>query len=161
MLIRVDPKRLRLRRDQTNELRHLLLDRLRIGSSVSSLLLLALTSLPVRHPSLPSKLRVGECVEEVGLRPDRHMEVHRVVLAELERLEPVDDEGLLNGSWRTVELLEEEAVTAEPLDLAGDGGGGDPELPGDLAVGGAGESALKEGFQEVRAAEPVGGMEGL
>jgi hypothetical protein len=84
-----------------------------------------------------------------------------VVLAELERLEPVDHEGLLKGSPGTVELLEEQAVTAEPLDLAGDGGGGDAELPGDLAIGGAGKSALEEGLEEVRAAQPVGGMEGL
>lgn len=43
-----------------------------------------------------------------------------------------------------MELLEEQTVTAEPLDLAGDGGGGDPELAGDLAVGGAGEGPVKE-----------------
>jgi hypothetical protein len=60
-----------------------------------------------------------------------------------------------------VELLEEEAVTAEPLDLAGDGGGGDAELPGDLAVGGASESPMEEERKQIRATQPVGRMEGL
>jgi hypothetical protein len=84
-----------------------------------------------------------------------------VVLAELERFEPVDDEGLLNGSWMTVELLEEEAVTAQPLDLAGNCGGGDAELSGDLAVGGARESPVEEERKQIRATQPVGRMEGL
>ncbi len=161
VFVRVDPKRLRISGHQTEELRHLFLDRLRVGSPVSRLLLLAPSSLSIGHPSLPSKLRVGEGVEEVRLRPDGHMEVHRVVLAELERLEPIDNERLFDGSPRTVELLEEQAMTAEPLDLAGDGGGGDPELAGDLAVGGAGEGPVKEEREQIGATEPVGGMEGL
>ncbi len=161
VFIGVDPKRLRLPGHQTNELGHLLLDRLGIGSPISSLLFLALSPLPIGHPSLPSKLRVREGVEEVRVRPDRDMEVRRVVLAELERLEPIDHEGLPNGSPRAVDLLEEQAVTAEPLDLAGDGGGGDPELAGDLAVGGASEGPVKEEREEIGATEPVGGMEGL
>jgi hypothetical protein len=42
-----------------------------------------------------------------------------------------------------------------------DGGVDDAELTGDLAVSGPGDFGAEDGFEEVGAAEPVGGGEGL
>jgi hypothetical protein len=58
-------------------------------------------------------------------------------------------------------LVEQEAVTAQTIDEALDGGVDDAELAGDLAVAGAGDFGAEDGLEEVGAAEPVGGGEGL
>jgi hypothetical protein len=113
------------------------------------------------HPPLPPKLGVRESVEEVRLRSNRQVKVNGMVLAELERLETVEDESFLNRTPGAVEFLKEQAMPAKPLDLARNGGGRNPKLTSDLAVGGAGEGAVKEEPKQVGAAEPVGGMEGL
>jgi hypothetical protein len=57
--------------------------------------------------------------------------------------------------------VEQEAVAAEAVGKALDGGVGDAELAGDLAVAGAGDFGAEDGIEEVGAAEPVGGGEGL
>ena len=58
-------------------------------------------------------------------------------------------------------FVEEEAVAAEALGLAQDGGGRDLEVTGDLSIGGAGEKAEEEQARKIGSAEPVGGREGL
>jgi hypothetical protein len=57
--------------------------------------------------------------------------------------------------------VEQEAVSTEAFDEALDGGVDDAELTGDLAVSGPGDFGAEDGFEEVGAAEPVGGGEGL
>ena len=57
--------------------------------------------------------------------------------------------------------MEEHAVSSQARDLALDGGVGDAELVGDLAESAAGAGAEEERAEEIRAAEPVGGREGL
>jgi hypothetical protein len=84
-----------------------------------------------------------------------------MILAELERLEAVDDNGFSGKSFGPVDLLEEKAVTAEAFDLVLDCRGVDVQFPGDLPVGGAMEGPVEECQEEVGAFEPVGGGEGL
>jgi hypothetical protein len=60
-----------------------------------------------------------------------------------------------------MQLVEEEAVASETLDLVLDGGGGDRELAGDLAVCGAGQGPEEQGGEEVGSFEPVGDVKGL
>jgi len=100
-------------------------------------------------------------VEEVRPLPHDEMEVAGVVLAELEGLETVGDEGLVEGSQLSESLLEEEAVSADSLALSLNGGGGDVEGACDLAEAGAGDGAVEDLGEEVGALEPVGGAEGL
>jgi hypothetical protein len=89
------------------------------------------------------------------------VEVAGVVLAVLEGLEAVEDEGFYGGPGGPVELVVEQAVAAQAQDVAGDGGGGDVEVAGDLSEGRAAEGAVEEGEEEVGALEPVGGVKGL
>lgn len=89
------------------------------------------------------------------------VEVDRDVLGALEGLEAVDGDGLGRGVLGAQALVEEQAVAAQALGLAQDGGGRDGEVAGDLAVGGAGDEASEEAAREVGAFEPVGGGEGL
>jgi hypothetical protein len=58
-------------------------------------------------------------------------------------------------------LLEEQAVAAEAFALAQDGGVGDTQVAGDLAVAAACEEPEEELGEQLGLAEPVGGGEGL
>ncbi len=82
-------------------------------------------------------------------------------MAGLEGAEAVEDERLAGGGAGAEPLVEQQAVAPEALDLALDGGVGEAELAGDLAVGGAGEGAEEQGPEQLRALEPVAGGEGL
>ena len=92
---------------------------------------------------------------------DQEVEVHGPVLALLEGTEAVEDQGLVGRLAGPSDLVEEEAVAAEALGEALEGAVGDAHLAGDLAQAGAGDQTQEEGAEEVAAAQPVGGGEGL
>jgi hypothetical protein len=79
-----------------------------------------------------------------------------VELAELERLEAVDDHGLGGGGRRPVRREEQQGMAAEPLGMGHDGGGGAVVGPGQLAVAGAAEQSVPGAREQRRALEPVG-----
>jgi hypothetical protein len=83
------------------------------------------------------------------------------VLTVLEGLEAIEDEGFAGLAAGSMAFVEEQAVTAEALELALDAGGRGVELAGDLAVGGAAEQAMEAGQEQLGALLPVGGVEGL
>jgi hypothetical protein len=75
-----------------------------------------------------------------------------MVLAELEGLETVENEGLGWGRGGAEDaVLEEQTVAAEAVDVEGDGGGRDPELAGELAVGRAAEDGQEEAGHQIGA----------
>jgi hypothetical protein len=105
-----------------------------------------------------------EVVAVVGARPDEAGQLEGPVLAAGEGAEAVHDERLIAelGLGRFSKgLVEQETVSSQTFDEALDGGVDDAELSGDLAVSGAGDFGAEDGFEEVGAAEPVGGGEGL
>jgi hypothetical protein len=57
--------------------------------------------------------------------------------------------------------VEQETVSTQTIGEALDGGVDDAELAGDLTVAGAGDLGAEDGLEQVGAAEPVGGGEGL
>jgi hypothetical protein len=59
--------------------------------------------------------------EQAGRAVDGHVEVKRVVLAELEALQTVDGDHRWRGKSLHVLTMEEQAVASEPLELAIDG----------------------------------------
>ena len=71
--------------------------------------LLAAELLARGHPALPPQLGVGEGVEEVAVGAHGQVGVEGVVLAVLEGLEAVEDEGLAGPSPRLVLREEEQA----------------------------------------------------
>ena len=89
------------------------------------------------------------------------VEVEGPVLPVLEGPEPVEDEGLGGRCPGAKPLVEEEAVSPEPLGLVLDGGVGGIELAGDLAIAGATDEAPEEGPQKLGTPQPVGRGEGL
>jgi hypothetical protein len=121
MLIREHLGARLLRDHERKELSHLALDRARIGTPEQSFQVG--TALPLRrgHAPLPPKLRVRESVDVVRARAEPQVEVHGGVLAELERLEAVDDERLTQWFLWPKALVEEQTVAAEPDRLAKDG----------------------------------------
>jgi hypothetical protein len=112
------------------------------------------------HRATSAELGVVESVDIVAA-PHQQVQIEGPVLAVLEGPEAVQDQGLRGCASGTNSFMEEEAVPPEALGLALNGGGRDTEFTGDLTQAGAGDEAEKEGFEEVRALEPVGGGEGL
>jgi hypothetical protein len=83
------------------------------------------------------------------------------VLAELEGLEAVDDQGT-RGRGQFPELqVQEHAVAAEAGEVSVDGRRRDVEAACDLAVAAAGDGGQEDLREQVGASEPVGGAEGL
>ncbi len=113
------------------------------------------------HPSLSPELRVGKAIEEMGVGADGDMEVGRVILAELERFEAVDDQWFCHRVFGPVLMLKEETVSPESGDLVADGHGCNMEVAGDLAVSGAGDDEGEELAVDIGSFEPVGGGKGL
>ena len=73
---------------------------------------------------------MGESVDEVRAGPDREVEVERVVLAEGEALEAIDDQRLGEGATGPEFIEQQQGVAAEPCGLAHDASCGSPKRPG-------------------------------
>ena len=114
-----------------------------------------------RHPALASQGTVGVHEEVAALHLDGNIVVEGVVLAVLKALEAIDH--YLAHVTDPLELacLKKQAVSAEAADLVGDGAGGAPQGPGDLAVGHAPHHHIEDRLDQLRAFLPVGCTEGL
>ncbi|MBZ0270025.1 hypothetical protein K8I85_17880 [bacterium] len=84
-----------------------------------------------------------------------------MVLAVLEGLESVGDDGLANRRSTSMPLLEQQAVPAESFALPHDGRRGHAEFASDLTEAGAGNRAMEDGGEGVGSLQPVGSLEGL
>jgi len=87
--------------------------------------------------------------------------MNRVVLAELKALKTVDHERLGGKASGLLLLLEQQAVSPDPLGLASDTGRRNSELTGNLAIGGAAEQPVKDRHLQFGTLQPVAGVEGL
>ena len=148
-------------RQQPQELGEFLADRLRVRSAMPPLERLPAPLLAFGHAPFAAQLGIGERVQEVGAGANKDVEVAGIVLAVLEGLETIGDQGFVDGSPVAESLLEEQAVPAQPRDLAHDRGGGDRQLAGDLPETRASHRAQKDRGEQIRPFEPVGGLEGL
>jgi hypothetical protein len=139
----------------------LVFDRPGVGAPVAAFEARTFALLVRAHAPGAAALRVGEGVGVVALRTHQGVELADPVLAVFEALETVEDERFAGLTLGPMALVEEEAVTAEALELALDRRGRDSELAGDLAVRRAAEQAVKARQEQLRTLLPVGGVEGL
>jgi len=93
------------------------------------------------HPALAAQRAVGEVPEEAGVGFDEHVVQEGEVLAELERLDAIENDRTLGLGVGCQLRVQEEAVPAEPRGEPVDGRWRDPEIPGDLPVGGSVDDA--------------------
>ena len=120
--------------------------------------------LPGGHAALAAQAGVGEGVGEVTVGADVQVQVERVVLAEGEALEAVDDQRLAEpGERLACRSSASRSRQWRPSRAAwrirrAVGAAG---LAGDLAVAGAGEDAMEQRLQQLGALQVVGGGEGL
>jgi hypothetical protein len=145
--------------DPAHELPHGLPGRLGVGPSVAGLEAGTVAALAGPHRAASTKLRLVEAIDEVGAA-DEDVEVEGPVVAGLGGAQAIEDQGL-GGHLGAETLVKEQAVAAETLRVALQGGVGGAELVSDLAQGRAAEEAPEEGDQEVAAAEPIGRGKGL
>ena len=99
--------------------------------------------------------------EEPRVDFHRQIVMKRVVLAELEGLEAVDDERSDRRDLVYHPGMQEDAVSAESCDMPVDGGWGDVEGTGDLTVGHAADGHHEDLGVEKRELLPVRGGESL
>jgi hypothetical protein len=131
-----------------------------VGASVAGLEPDSLALLAGSHAAAAAQLGLVEAVDVVR-GADQEIEIEGPVVAGLQGAEAVEGQGLGGGGARPQVLVEEQAVAAQALDQALDGGMGHPELECDLAQAGAGEDAVVGGLQQLGVLEPVAGGEGL
>lgn len=108
------------------------------------------------HPPFPAQLAVGEVDEEVRPLLNGHVVVEWIVLAELERLEAIDDDFI---DWRAVAhhlVVEEQAMPAQAGDVSVDGFRGHSQVTGDLPVGHPSGGLHDDQWVQVWAFLPVG-----
>jgi hypothetical protein len=160
MLIRADRGKAASGHDPANELLHTLPGRLGIRAAVALLEKRPFQPLRRSHRAAAAKLGVAEAVDEVR-GTDQEVQIEGPVLAVFEGAEAVEDEWFRGGLLRSLLLMEEQAVSTEPLGLALEGAVGDTEFAADLAQAGPADEAMKEGDQKVGASQPVAGGEGL
>ena len=146
--------------DPAEQLFDLFLGGPRIGASERLLQDRAFQPLCGPHRAAAPELSVVEAVDEVR-DSDQEIDVHRPVLAVLEGAEAIKNEGLSRRRSGPHGLVEEEAVSAEAIAEAADGGVGDALFAGDLSQGGAGNETVEDGLEEIPPTEPVVDGEGL
>ena len=161
MIVTVDPGPSRRAKRRIEKMCHVLLDRFRVGSAVYALELQATLLLMRRHTSFPAQLTVGEVDEEVGSLLHRYVVMERIVLAELEGFEPVDDD-ILNRRCRFHEAsVQQEAMSTEATEMPIDRFGRHTKITCDLPIGHTANSAHEDPGIELGQSLPVGRTEGL
>jgi hypothetical protein len=84
-----------------------------------------------------------------------------MVLAELEALESIHDNGLSGSGFGSMVLMKEQAVKTETGDVSHDGGGRDAVNTGELAKARARHQSRIDRFEQIGSLQPVGEREGL
>lgn len=155
VLVGPDERSTVCRNHATKEFFDAALCRVRIGSPELPFKHQAFQALSRSHRATSPEFRIAESVHEMG-NTDQEIQVHRPVLAVFECAEPVEDNGLDRGLLGPSLFVEQQAVSTEALAQELNGGMGDPGFSCDLAEPRAGDETMKDGLEEVTAAEPVG-----
>lgn len=138
--------------------------RTRSGATELSLILRTSPQLLGGLPTTASPFREGKVVAVVTLSSDEMVELERPVLATGVRPKPIEHDvfGGREPTCATMQtFVEKHALATQSLGEALDRGVGDFESSRDLSVSRARNFESKDGFQEIRAPQPVGGGEGL
>ncbi len=77
------------------------------------------------------------------------------------RSKAIENDGFGGDRFGSSLFVKEETVSTQPFAEELDGGVRDTGLPRDLAKARTRDQAMKDGLEEVAAAKPVGGREGL
>lgn len=123
------------RKDNLKDLPHILFDCFGIGTPELKLQLNAPLLLVLGHSPLPAQLTVSEVNEEVSPLFNGNVVVDRVVLAELKRFEPINDNFM--NVWAVLHhpVVKEKAMAAQAGDVPIDGLGRNHQIACDLSVG--------------------------
>ena len=112
------------------------------------------------HRAAAAQLRIIEPVDEVGC-PDQEIDVHRPVLTVLKGSEPVENQRLVRCLFGAHLFVKEETVPPQAVGQVSDSRMRDAGLSRDLTQSGARDESVEDRLEEVAAAQPVVGGEGL
>ena len=97
----------------------------------------------------------------MAFRTGRDVDMHGMVLAELEALESIHDNGLSGSGFGSMVLMKQQAVKAEASGVSHDGGGRDAVNAGQLAKARARYQSRIDRFEEIGSFQPVAERKGL
>ena len=126
------------------DLPHVPFDGLGIGTTQLHFQLLASSLLRFCHPAFAPQLAIGEVEEKVGVLLHGKVVMDRIVLAELEGLEAVDDNVGYRGRGFHELRVQQEAVPSEAGYMSVDRLWCDLQIPGNLPVAHASDGFHKD-----------------
>ena len=143
------------------QFKHVVFDRLWVGSTKVHLELLAPSFLHLCHAALASQFAVGEVNEKVGALLNRNVMMHWIVLAVFEGLEAVDNN--FGGGFTVLHeiVMQQDTVAPNAGDVPINSLWADLDVPGNLAAGHAADGLHEDELVEVWALLPVRGGESL